>query len=272
MPRLCSLPTIRRQARVFACESNDKRPHATIERRPSRAAVRVSPAPPDQLAVPAQRRGRRHRQAWPLAPRQLPRELRQGSPDLRVETAFAAGAGAQDRQVLWEHEDLELLRVVRSAQQQDQGSARTRSFGHRHWQGCDEGASSGCVPPVAPIATESNPREPSGPRRGRLGATDETASERGEEYSEESSPQSRLNARHETPAHYCVFAGRAAASSSPRGSRPALARSAAASRSFIRACLRPTSPGCRCKPLLPCELEWAKDPDPGSADRCSWLR
>jgi hypothetical protein len=39
-----------------------------------RWSVRVRPAPPDQLTVPAQQRRRAHRQACPGAPRQRPRE------------------------------------------------------------------------------------------------------------------------------------------------------------------------------------------------------
>jgi hypothetical protein len=49
--------------RVLACELNDERLYPTIERRPPRRpSVRIRPATPDQLPVPAQHRRRTHRQ------------------------------------------------------------------------------------------------------------------------------------------------------------------------------------------------------------------
>jgi hypothetical protein len=48
---------------VLACEPNNERLHPTIERRPPRRSVRIRPATPDQLPVPAQNRRRTHRQA-----------------------------------------------------------------------------------------------------------------------------------------------------------------------------------------------------------------
>src|SRR6266511_3360745 len=49
---------------VLACELNDERLYPTIERRPPRRpSVRIRPATPDQLPVPAQNRRRTHRQA-----------------------------------------------------------------------------------------------------------------------------------------------------------------------------------------------------------------
>ena len=45
-------------ARVLACEPENKRLYLTIECWPPRGSVRVSPAPPDKLAVPAQQRRR----------------------------------------------------------------------------------------------------------------------------------------------------------------------------------------------------------------------
>src|SRR6266498_1461208 len=55
--------------RVLACQSNNQRLDTPIERRPPQP-VRIGPAPPDQLAMPAKQRRRTHRQTRPRTLRQ----------------------------------------------------------------------------------------------------------------------------------------------------------------------------------------------------------
>jgi hypothetical protein len=103
-----------------ASKPNNQRLQVTIERgspRPPRARIR--PAPPDQLTVPAQQRRRAHRKTRPGASRQRPRKRREDR-SIDGTDPHSSGRPAQDRQLVPEHQDLELLRPFRSAQQQDE--------------------------------------------------------------------------------------------------------------------------------------------------------
>ncbi len=97
--------------RVLTCESKNKRVHGAIERRPSRPSVRIGPAPPDQLAVPAKQRRRAHRQTRPGASRQRSSERRE---DCSIDglKRRSSRLPAQDRQLMPEHQDLEFLRPL----------------------------------------------------------------------------------------------------------------------------------------------------------------
>jgi hypothetical protein len=94
--------------RVLACQSKNKRLYATIERRPPRRSVRIGPAPPDQLAVPAKQRRRTHKQSPQGAPRQPSRERSEDCPIHRPKLR-SPRLPTQDRQLMPEHEDLEVL-------------------------------------------------------------------------------------------------------------------------------------------------------------------
>jgi hypothetical protein len=136
----------------------DKRPYPTIERRPSRTSVRIRPASPDQLPVPAQQRGRTHRQTPQCASRQRPAE---GSEDRSVDgpKLRSSGLPAQDRQLMPEHEDLELLRALRSAQQHDQlNQATERHVDERpnHVRPPELGEGEGIDPPAKPTGRTAN--------------------------------------------------------------------------------------------------------------------
>jgi hypothetical protein len=96
--------------RVLACERNNKRLQATIEPRPPGPPVRIRPAPPDQLTVPAQQRRRTHRQGRPGASRQRPRKRGEDrsidgtqprSPRLGAGAESPARAGAAGSRVPW---------------------------------------------------------------------------------------------------------------------------------------------------------------------------
>jgi len=111
-------------SRVLACQSNNQRLDAPIERRPPRP-VRIGPAPPDQLAVPAKQRRRADRQARPRTLRQSPRKRGEDRSIDRTEPR-SLRLPAQDRQLMPEHQDLELLRALRPAQQHDQLNQTTK--------------------------------------------------------------------------------------------------------------------------------------------------
>jgi hypothetical protein len=124
-PQLADDPPVT-PARVLASEPHNQRLGATIDRRPSLASARIRPAPPDQLAVPAQQRRRTHRQARPRTSRQCARERSQDRP-VDGPKLHSARLPAQDRQLMPEHQDLELLRALRSAQQHHQLKAGDRA-------------------------------------------------------------------------------------------------------------------------------------------------
>jgi hypothetical protein len=76
-------------------------------------------APPDQLAVPAKQRSRTHRQTPQGAPRQRSRERREDRP-IPGPKRRSPRLPPNDRQLMPEHQDLQLLRALRSTQQHDQ--------------------------------------------------------------------------------------------------------------------------------------------------------
>jgi hypothetical protein len=76
--------------------------------------VRISPAPPDQLTVPAQQRRRPHRQNRPSASRQRPRK-RGEDRSIDGTQPRSPRLSAQNRQLVPEQQDLEFLRALRSA-------------------------------------------------------------------------------------------------------------------------------------------------------------
>jgi hypothetical protein len=149
--------------RVLACEPNNQHLYSTLERRPSRASVRIGPAPLDQLTVPAKQRRRTHRQTPPGAPRQRPRERCEDCP-IHGPKRSSPRLAAQNRQLMPEHEDLQLLRALRSAQQHDQLKQPTE----RHIEerpnhprppesGEGEGIEPPAKPPVKPLTEFLNP-------------------------------------------------------------------------------------------------------------------
>jgi hypothetical protein len=106
-------------ARVLAREPQDQLAHVTADRRPARAAVRVGPPASDQPAMPVQKRFRLHKEGIPGAARQHPAERRQQQPVVRL-TPRLADLPAKDRQLVTEHENLEILGSVAAAEKHDQ--------------------------------------------------------------------------------------------------------------------------------------------------------
>jgi hypothetical protein len=103
----------RTRAVVFASPQRGTEVFGTHTPRPP---MRVRPAPPDQLAVPAQQRRRTHRKACPGAPRQRPGKRRENCP-IDGSKLRSPRLPTQDRELVPEHKDLVFLRSLRSAQQ-----------------------------------------------------------------------------------------------------------------------------------------------------------
>jgi hypothetical protein len=105
--------------RVLAREPQDQLAYLTTDRRPTGAAVRVGPAASDKPAMPGQERLRPHRERRPGAARKHPAERRQQDAVVRLE-ARAADLAAKDRQLVAEHENLELLGSIPAAEEHDE--------------------------------------------------------------------------------------------------------------------------------------------------------
>ena len=106
-------------ARVLARQPHDQLPYLQRDRRPARPAVRIRPAASDQAPVPAQQRLWPNREPAPGAARRDPAERRQHEPVSRLESR-PSDLPAQDRQLVPEHEDLELLRSISTGEQHQQ--------------------------------------------------------------------------------------------------------------------------------------------------------
>ena len=98
-------------ARVLARETHDQLAHLSADRRPAGTAVRIRPAAGDQPPMPAQQRLRPDQEDAPRAARQHPAQRRKQQPVVRLEPR-PADLPAQDRQLVPEHENLELLRPI----------------------------------------------------------------------------------------------------------------------------------------------------------------
>ena len=99
--------------RVLAREAEDQLSHRPVERRSARLAVRIRPVTGDELTVPAQQRLRLHREARPRLPGQHATQRRQQRTIRSVQLRFL-GLPAQNRQLMPQNQDLELLRAART--------------------------------------------------------------------------------------------------------------------------------------------------------------
>jgi hypothetical protein len=106
-------------AAVLARQPQDQRAQLTTARRPSPTAVRIRPATSHQPAMPAQQRLRMHQESAPAAPRNHPAQRRKQQPVLRLEPRLA-DLTAKNRQLVPEHENLELLHPVTPTEEHDQ--------------------------------------------------------------------------------------------------------------------------------------------------------
>jgi hypothetical protein len=106
-------------ARVLAREAEGRFAHVPPDRRPALAAVRVGTAARNEPAMPGQERLRPRRERGPRAARKHPAERRHQDPVLRVE-GRPPDLAAEDRQLVAEHEDLELLRSIATAEEHDE--------------------------------------------------------------------------------------------------------------------------------------------------------
>jgi hypothetical protein len=105
--------------RILAGEPQDQLAHLTADRRPTRGAMRIGPAPSDQPAMPGQERLRLHEEGVPGAARQNTAARRQEQAVVRPQPR-PRDLTAKDRQLMAEHENLELLGSVSAADEHDQ--------------------------------------------------------------------------------------------------------------------------------------------------------
>jgi len=104
---------------VFARELQDELAHGLLERRPARRSTRVGPATGDKPSMPAQQRLRRDQHRMPRATRQHAAEGRQQETVRRRELRPPRLA-SQDRQLVAQDENLQLLGAVAAHEQNDQ--------------------------------------------------------------------------------------------------------------------------------------------------------
>jgi hypothetical protein len=106
-------------ARVIAGEPQYQLAHITADRRAARAAVRKGPAASNHPAMPAQKRLRPNEEGVPGAARQHATERGQQQPVVYLQSR-PARLPAKNRQLVSEHEDLQLLRSITAANEHDQ--------------------------------------------------------------------------------------------------------------------------------------------------------
>jgi hypothetical protein len=98
---------------ILASKAEDHRAQRRLEWRPARLPVQIGPAVSDQLAVPAKQGVRLDREARPngpwqrAAPRRQQRAISAGQP-------WLGSLPAQNRQLVAQDENLELLRATRT--------------------------------------------------------------------------------------------------------------------------------------------------------------
>ena len=120
MPRPLSSPTIRLYPQWgFSPARRRIRSKRALEGRSPGPPVRVCPAAGDELAVPTEQCLRLDREDCPGRPGQRTAQRRQQRP-ISPRQPRRRGLPAEDRQLLPEHEDLQLLRATRPSQQPDQ--------------------------------------------------------------------------------------------------------------------------------------------------------
>src|SRR5205823_5584965 len=93
-------------------ETNDQLAEPARERRSPRRPVRVGPPARDQLAVPTKQRLRLDREACPSRPGKRAAKRRQQR-TIHSSQLRPRGLPAQDRQLMAQNEDLQLLRATR---------------------------------------------------------------------------------------------------------------------------------------------------------------
>src|SRR5262249_23886198 len=101
-------------AAVLAREPEDERADRRVERRTARPPLRGRPAVSDELAVPAHERLRRDEERRPRAARQDAAQRSKQQP-VAPRQPRARDLTAQDRQLVPQHDDLEILRMVATA-------------------------------------------------------------------------------------------------------------------------------------------------------------
>src|SRR6266542_3627160 len=104
---------------VLARESHDQLTYLLVDSWPARAPVRIGPAAGDDPPVPAQQRLRRDKECLPRATRHHSAQRRQYQP-VALRQLRAPRLPPQDRQLVAQNEQLELLRAVAAREQQDE--------------------------------------------------------------------------------------------------------------------------------------------------------
>lgn len=106
-------------ARVLASEPDDQLAYVPADRRPAWVTARIGPAASDKPAMPRPERLRPHRERSPRVAGKHPAECREQDPVLGLE-ARPSDLAAKNRQLVVEHENLELLRSIPAAEEHDQ--------------------------------------------------------------------------------------------------------------------------------------------------------
>src|SRR6266540_4522607 len=104
---------------VLLCETKDQLAERALERRSPGPPVRVCPPARDQLAVPAKQRLRLEREGRPRRLGERAAQRRQQRA-IRSRRHRSRGLSAEDRQLMAEDEDLQLLRATGPPQQPHQ--------------------------------------------------------------------------------------------------------------------------------------------------------
>jgi hypothetical protein len=124
----------RSPAAVLARQPQDQGAHLSVDRWPAGTPVRIRPMSGDEPPVPAQQRLRFHREGSPRATRHRPAERGQQQPIARRELR-PPHLSPQDRQLVPQHEDLELLRALAAPEQHHQlEQTADEEVHHRHGQ------------------------------------------------------------------------------------------------------------------------------------------
>jgi hypothetical protein len=104
---------------VLARETQDQLAHLISDRWSPGPPVRICPAANHQLSMPAEECLRAHRENVPTAARQHPAQRCKQQPVVRLKPRLA-DLPAEDRQLMAEHENLELLLTIAAGEEHDQ--------------------------------------------------------------------------------------------------------------------------------------------------------
>jgi hypothetical protein len=119
-PTPLSSPTMRRYPQSgFSVRAQDRRSPRSFERRPSERPLWEGPVAGHELAMPAQQRVRSDRKARPSESRQRATQRRQKR-TIAARQLRPSGLPAEDRELVAQHKDLQLVRTAWPPQQPDQ--------------------------------------------------------------------------------------------------------------------------------------------------------